>query len=95
MSDKGMTFGQAIEAMKSGAKCARAGWNGRGMWVAWLPPMHLEASKVNERTRRLIGEGVDLRCNAYFVMWTADQCWQPGWLASQTDMNAEDWEVVK
>lgn len=94
MASDGMDFGGALEAMKNGHKVARAGWNGKGMWIAWMPPLFLEAEKVNARTKRLIGEGVDLNCNAYFVMWTADQRWQPGWLASQTDMNAEDWEVV-
>lgn len=29
-----MTFGQAIEAMRSGKKVSRAGWNGKGMWIA-------------------------------------------------------------
>ncbi len=27
-------------------------------------------------------------------MWTAEQKWQPGWLASQSDMLVEDWQVV-
>ena len=32
-----MTFGEAIEAMKSGKKVARKGWNGKGMFL-WLKP---------------------------------------------------------
>ena len=31
---EGLTFGQAIEAMKAGNRIARAGWNGKNMWVA-------------------------------------------------------------
>ena len=27
--------------------------------------------------------------------WGADKKWQPGWLASQTDMLAQDWTVVE
>ena len=27
-------------------------------------------------------------------MWTAAQQWQPGWLASQADILAEDWSTV-
>lgn len=90
-----MTFGQAIAAMKDGKKCQRAGWNGKGMWVAFIPAVTYEAAKVNERVKRLIGPNEDLRCNAYFGMWTADQRWQVGWLASQSDMAAEDWSIVK
>lgn len=32
-----MNFGQAIEMMKSGKRVARAGWNGKGMWIAIQP----------------------------------------------------------
>lgn len=33
-----MNFGQAIEALKAGHKVARAGWNGKGMWLALQSP---------------------------------------------------------
>ena len=34
---KDMDFGDAIRAMKAGKKVSRAGWNGKGMWVALTP----------------------------------------------------------
>ena len=33
----GLTFGQALEALKAGKKIARAGWNGKAMYL-WLKP---------------------------------------------------------
>jgi Protein of unknown function (DUF2829) len=33
-----LDFGQAIEALKQGEKVARAGWNGKGMWLALQMP---------------------------------------------------------
>jgi hypothetical protein len=33
-----LNFGQAIEAMKTGAKVTREGWNGKGMWLALQVP---------------------------------------------------------
>lgn len=33
-----LNFGQAIEAMKTGAKVTREGWNGKGMWIALQVP---------------------------------------------------------
>jgi hypothetical protein len=27
-------------------------------------------------------------------MWTAQKQWQPGWLCSQADLLAEDWEIA-
>lgn len=33
-----MTFGDAIDAMRTGARVARKGWNGKGMWLALQVP---------------------------------------------------------
>jgi hypothetical protein len=97
----GMTFGMAIELLKTGKKVARKGWNGKGMWLVLMPELNLPpfssqepGAKVNDRTAKHIGVDVPLNCNPYIVMWTADKKWQPGWLASQTDMLAEDWEII-
>lgn len=96
-----MSFGHAIEAMKSGHKVARAGWNGKGMFVVLMPPLYLQpfntqdtARKVNDRTAKWIGEDNPLDCQPYFAMFTADEKWQPGWLASQADMLADDWLIL-
>jgi Protein of unknown function (DUF2829) len=98
----GMTFGLAIEAAKKGLKIARGGWNGKNMFVAYMLPLYLpphnnqEAGpKVNERTAKHIGEDTPLDSQAYFAMFNAQGKWQPGWLASQSDMLADDWEIVK
>jgi hypothetical protein len=71
----GMTFGHAIEALKAGYKVARAGWNGKGMWLA------------------LYGGKADVL--DVITMKTADNKILMGWLASQTDMLAEDWCIVE
>ena len=81
-----MTFGHAIEAMKQGKKVARAGWNGKGMWVRILFP-----GKVCYADTK-VGIFETLSC---IGMKTADGKMCPGWLASQTDMLAEDWQVIE
>lgn len=98
----GMTFGLALESLKKGLKVARKGWNGKGMWLVlmpslYLPPYNTQGTerKVNDRTAKWIGEDKPLDCQPYIVMWTASQQWQPGWLASQADMLADDWMVVE
>lgn len=102
---KGMTFGMAIEALKAGQRVARAGWNGKGMWIVYmsgmnLPPYSTQGTerKVNDRTAKWIGEDTPLETLPYIAMWTINaegrRAWLPGWLASQSDMLAEDWEVV-
>lgn len=96
-----MNFGQALEAIKLGSKVAREGWNGKGMWIVLMPSLSLppyssqaQGAKVNDRTARHIGEDTPLESQPYIAMWTADGKWQPGWLASQADILAEDWVRV-
>jgi len=88
-----MNFGQAIEALKSGRKVARDGWNGKGMWLCYMPGFLLPEALVNGRTRAFVPSG-DLSIGGYVTMWTAQGTWQPGWLPSQADLFAEDWTIV-
>lgn len=90
-----LNFGEAIQALKDGKKVAREGWNGKGMWIALMPALYLDKDIINGRTKKHIGEGVDLDSQPYLVMWTAAAKWQPGWLASQADILAEDWTIVE
>ncbi len=96
-----MSFGHAIEALKAGQKVARAGWNGKGMFIVLMSALHLPPfntqgtdRKVNDRTAKWIGEDKPLDSQPYFAMYTASGQWQPGWLASQADMLANDWRVL-
>lgn len=77
-----MNFGQALEALKQGRKVARKGWNGKGMW--------LELFKIYTHTP--IREGRVMQ--PFIGMKTVQDTYVP-WLASQTDMLAEDWEIVE
>lgn len=97
----GMSFGLAIEAAKLGLKIARTGWNGKNMFVVYMPPLHLPpfntqepGPRVNDRTAKFIGEDTPLDCQPYFAMFNAQKQWIPGWLASQSDMLANDWQII-
>lgn len=85
-----MDFGDALKRLKAGAKVARTGWNGKGMWLVLMPALTIPAGMVNERTRKHVPSG-DLESQAYIVIKDARGKWQPGWHASQQDMLAEDW----
>jgi hypothetical protein len=94
----GLTFGLALEAMNKGEKVARKGWNGKGMWIAKSgpTPVLLEADKFwNKHSKKAAEEnGGSMEVLPYLIMKTADNKILMGWLASQTDMLAEDWEIV-
>jgi hypothetical protein len=95
-----MNFGHAIEAMKAGHKVARAGWNGKGMWVAISGPNgpreiafeNFWSKHASEYARLNGGSAAVLPC---IIMKTATGEILMGWLASQTDMLAEDWGIVE
>ena len=87
----GMSFGLAVEAVKKGRKVARAGWNGKGMFLFLVPG---STFKVNRAP--LLGiypEGTEINYHAHIDMKTADDKVVP-WLASQTDVLADDWYIV-
>lgn len=93
----GMTFGMAIEAMKSGKKVARKGWNGKGMYLWLLPAANVKAEWCKEEHLKALAEqnGGEFECLASIRMKTADNKVLTGWLASQTDMLAEDWTIIE
>lgn len=95
-----MNFGHALGLLKAGYKVRRAGWNGKGMWLALsgsldghLIPSEQFWSKHNaDFARDNGGKAKVLPC---ITMKTADNNILMGWLASQSDMLSEDWEVAE
>lgn len=87
----GMTFGLAIEAMKKGAKVARTGWNGKGMFAYYVPaasyPVQTGAAKSH------FGEGSMVPYNAYMAIKNVDETVST-WVPSVNDCLAEDWMVI-
>lgn len=84
----GMTFGIAVELLKKGFKVARSGWNGKGMFLLYVPS---EKWGIIDKIGLGISKG-DL--SPWIGMKTADGKFVP-WLASQTDMLAEDWVIAE
>lgn len=84
----GMSFGLAIEAMKRGHRVCRTGWNGKGMWIGLVEDDQWNTGS----TYSWEAENVP-RYLPWIGMKTADNCFVP-WLASQTDMLADDWMIV-
>jgi len=100
----GINFGLAIEAMKKGSKVARKGWNGKGMWCIYVPGSKVELRVNTPYYNALSNNGNEavssdpIEILPHFDMWTINaegrRAFLPGWLASQSDMDADDWEVI-
>jgi hypothetical protein len=92
-----MDFGDAIRALKSGKKVARSGWNGKGMWLTLSPGyknLKAETFWAPHNKQVAIDNGGTATVLPYITMKTAQNEILCGWLASQTDMLSEDWEVI-
>jgi len=82
-----MDFGDAIRALRAGHRVARWGWNGKGMFLLLIDPYVTDQFTLAE-SPEIVGT-----LRSYIAMKTADNGLVP-WLASQTDMLADDWEIV-
>ena len=93
-------FGQAIEAMKQGKRVARAGWNGKGMFVFMQVPSQIPAEVVpkmqslpqavkDEFAKR--GGGISYQ-NQLAIVYPDNSIY--GWLASPSDCLETDWCIL-
>ena len=83
-----MNFGDAIEQAKHGQLIARAGWNGKGQYIE----LAKNISYVNPQGYTVNAQHDAIGNNAFAFVGTSGV--QLGWLASQADMLAEDWQIV-
>ena len=88
----GMTFGLAIEALKMGKKVARAGWNGKGMFIFLVPG---STFKVNRAP--LLGiypEGTTIGYRPHIDMKHANGDIGT-WDCAIGDIMGEDWQIIE
>ena len=83
-----MDFGKAIEAVKAGKRVSRAGWNGKGQYIELATCVSYKnaAGEIINVNHQALGN------NAIAFAGTSGV--QLGWLASQADMLAEDWQIL-
>jgi 3-deoxy-D-arabino-heptulosonate 7-phosphate (DAHP) synthase len=89
-----MLFGTAIKKMKNGLRVAREGWNGKNMFIYYVPAAKYPASGNALNTMAGVYEDDLVPYQAYIAMRTVDGTVVP-WLASQSDILSEDWVEVK
>ena len=93
-----LSFGDAVAALKEGLRVERAGWNGKGMWLTMVYPD--DGANVPPRPAYAvyavagIVDDATNGCLPWIGMKTADNKFVP-WLASQTDVLADDWQIVE
>lgn len=80
---EGVDFGTVLCELKDGRRATRKGWNGKGMWIELCTPPGDFTDEYGDTYGR----------RPYMYMKAADNTLVP-WVASQTDLLAEDWEIL-
>ncbi len=96
-----LTFGQAVEALKQGKRVARLGWNGKGMFI-YLNRGSVDRNSQQDQSHfdgvpeNLLdtGDAGTTTRLPNINMRAASGNTVTGWLASQTDILAEDWSAL-
>lgn len=85
-----MNFGQAIENLKAGKRVAREGWNGKGMYIYYVPANFYKA--LTDSAKKEFGDMVPY--NPYFAIKNVNNIVST-WVPSINDCLAEDWQIVE
>lgn len=83
-----MDFGKAIQLMKEGKRVQRKGWNGKNQYIE----LETNISYKNTNNEVINAEHEAIGNKAIAFVGTSGV--QLGWLASQADMLAEDWQEI-
>lgn len=86
-----LTIGGAVQAMLDGRRVARAGWNGKGMFLYYVGPGRYPAA--SPVAKAVWGEDGVVPYLPYIAMRTVTGEVVP-WLCSQSDLLATDWSVI-
>lgn len=98
-------FGKALELLKEGKLVARKNWNGKGMFIFMRPADEIDETFIINKVKSLPSsykewvknhpsENSKVNFNSYLCMKAANNEIVNGWLASQTDMLANDWMEI-
>lgn len=91
LASNGLTFGEALEALKEGKSVSRRGWNGKDQFVYLITGSDLQRGLKYgygeyEREPTLVST---------LAIKTSSNQIQVGWLATQSDMLSNDWQIVE
>lgn len=104
--DEFMDFSQALLALEEGAYVTRRGWNGKHIFIYREPSQCVNYTELPDTLKSAIEFkrsttpstsplAAEIYIGGHINMLAADGTVVVGWLASQTDMTATDWMVIK
>lgn len=98
---KNLTFAAILYHINEGRMVRRAGWNGKGQFVYKTIGNTVSKDFIQKFASLPLSvkvflqtKGEDIVFNSSLTLYNAQGEMQPGWLASQGDLMAEDWELA-
>lgn len=88
------SFSWAIERLKEGEKVCRSGWNGKGMFLTLQKGSTVKGTMMRNKPAKDFYGDSEVKICPHIDMKASDGSYVVGWLASQTDMLADDWGVT-
>ena len=85
-----MNFGEAVNNVKNGHKIAREGWNGKGMFVIYVPEENID---LTEQQEKMFGAS-NIILNEHFLIKNVNNTLST-WVPSINDCLAEDWYIIE
>lgn len=91
-----MGFGDAIRALKAGKKVRRKNWDCVGAFLWLKPATNVKAEWCKDPMLKDLAEkaGGEIPASDTICMFTAQHTILTGWIPQQSDMFADDWEVI-
>lgn len=102
-----MTFSEALEQVKQGKKLKRKNWNGKNQFIFLVTSRNIfraftckisyedDEELDSDMACQLLMHVRDVDFSDVLAIKTTSNKIQLGWLASQTDMLSDDWEIVE
>lgn len=96
------SFSEAIKLLKNGKVIRRSGWNGKNMFVIKQVPAHIESDIIpNMQSLPQSAKDIILKGNGFIdytnqcLIYNSNTGCADSWVASISDIFAEDWELVE
>lgn len=91
MNEEVNDIGWAVNKLRQGYRVQRAGWNGKGMFLYLVGASHFRVNRPP--LLGIYAEGTEINYREHVDMRTVDGSCVP-WVCSQSDLLADDWDIV-
>jgi hypothetical protein len=91
-------FGWALRMLREGKSVCRKGWNGKDMCVFLIKGRTVEYNTFQSwknNANKVYDPPYDIQIADHIDMKAAHGLYVTGWVASQTDILATDWEIYR